>query len=153
MSLLALFASICYFPHVSYFSIRSQKHIITLGQCLLFYFPDKIILLKNRPYFTQNALQRQIGLQVVNGQINSTLIFSSILRQSEFGCWENLRLKKDILVFQDCILLEKDWTKLKNLHVFVNWTSSVTQQKTKGVVKFQILEIKILTILEITKRV
>ena len=110
-------------------SIRSQKHIIVLGQCLLFYFPDKIILLKNRPYFTQNALQRQIGLQVVNGQINSTLIFSSILRQSEFGCWENLRLKKDILVFQGCILLEKDWTKLKNLHVFVNWTSSMTQQK------------------------
>ena len=79
MSLLALFASICYFPHVSYFSIRSQKHIITLGQCLLFYFPDKIILLKNRPYFTQNALQRQIGLQVVNGQINSTLIFQAYL--------------------------------------------------------------------------
>ena len=95
----------------------------------IIFFPDKIILLKNRPYFTQNALQRQIGLQVVNGQINSTLIFSSILRESEFGCWENLRLKKDILVFQGCILLEKDWTKLKNLHVFVNWTSSTTQQK------------------------
>ena len=31
-----------------------------------------------------------------------------------------MRLKKDILVFQGCILLEKDWTKLKNLHVFVN---------------------------------